>query len=574
MRRNDELKGALAAVAAGMVAGSVESETLEFKEPKPGGHQDTIRDLLDAVICLTNARGGVVCCGVADKAGRAAFVGCDLDPRLVQRRIYELSVPALTVDAETVDHAGVPLLVIHVPASPEVHGDTRGRALRRVGTDCLPMSPIEVARVRDERLGIDWSARVGDRTIADVQPAALTLARTRLAAFTGDRGTLARLDEADLLRALGVTDAAGQHLTVAGELLFCSSSSHDPAVVYSYRQTPGGEPRLVERLETPLLLALDRVMDRVQARQNVTPISLPGGQQIPIEDFPELAVREAVVNAVMHRDYHLQGPVVVDHSPEVFTVTSPGPLVSGITPENILTHPSKPRNRNLSSAIRLLGLAEEIGRGVDRMYREMIRSGRETPRIENHADSVRVVLVGGAPKTQVARYVAQLPETARDDTDTLLVLYRLCRTRTVTATEMAPLLQKTAEETEVALRRLTSDPVAVIEPTRETARRSRPAYRLRAEVLQALGAAVAYQRRTMDDIDRKVVAHVREYDTITNRTVQNLFDVGVQRARAILADLVERRVLKKTSQHERGPGVEYGRGTRFPAAKRRTGGRR
>ncbi|MGH3516577.1 MAG: ATP-binding protein [Haloechinothrix sp.] len=63
-------------------------------------------------------------------------------------------------------------------------------------------------------------------------------------------------------------------------------------------------------------------------------------------------------------------------------VTSPGPLVAGVTVKNILTHPSKPRNRALTAAVRTLQLAEEVGRGVDRMYREMIRTGRPMPTID------------------------------------------------------------------------------------------------------------------------------------------------------------------------------------------------
>ncbi len=69
-------------------------------------------------------------------------------------------------------------------------------------------------------------------------------------------------------------------------------------------------------------------------------------------------------------------PVHVDHSPQVLVVSSPGPLVGGVTPENILTHPSKPRNPGLARAARTVGIAEEVGRGVDRIVREMIRSGR------------------------------------------------------------------------------------------------------------------------------------------------------------------------------------------------------
>ena len=161
------------------------------------------------------------------------------------------------------------------------------------------------------------------------------------------------------------------------------------------------------------------------------------------------------------------------HSPSVLAMTSPGPLVSGVTVENILTHPSKPRNRTLAAGVRTLELAEEIGRG-DRMYREMIRTGRPTPTIDASFDQVRVVLVGSAPDVNIARYVAQLDPVVRDDTDAMLVLLKLCGFRTVNATAMRPLLQKTIDESEASLRYLASDHVGMIEPTRQSARAAHP----------------------------------------------------------------------------------------------------
>ena len=109
----------------------------------------------------------------------------------------------------------------------------------------------------------------------------------------------------------------------------------------------------------------------------------------------------------------------------------------------------------------------------------------------------------------------------------------------------------------------------MIEPTRGTFRRRHPKYRLREHALRSLGTAVRYRRRGTDELDRKVIAHVREYDRITNRTVRNLFDVDVNRARDILADMVQREILMKTSEAARGPSVEYGPGTRFPSARGR-----
>jgi hypothetical protein len=69
---------------------------------------------------------------------------------------------------------------------------------------------------------------------------------------------------------------------------------------------------------------------------------------------------------------------------------------------------------------------------------------------------------------------------------------------------------------------------------------------------------------TPAETDRKVIAHVREYGKVTNRTVQNLFDLTVHPANNLLDDLIRRGILVKTSPQQRGPAVEYGPGPRFP----------
>ena len=114
-------------------------------------------------------------------------------------------------------------------------------------------------------------------------------------------------------------------------------------LLYQHRATPGGEATSVERMEEPLILVHERAVELVWARRNTTPVNLPGGRQIEVADFPQLAVREVIANALLHRMYRLPGPVSVEHSPASFIVESPGPLVSGVDESNILTHPSKPR---------------------------------------------------------------------------------------------------------------------------------------------------------------------------------------------------------------------------------------
>jgi len=559
-----ELAAVLGRILTGTRPADLETEHLDFKR-QPDSRPDAIKTLVDAAVCFANASGGTIVMGVADGGGGSeAFAGCDLDPRIVQRRIHELTEPPLMVGTRAEEHAGTTLLIVDVFQSFDIHADKQGRSTRRIATDCVPITPQEHRRLREERLGVDWSAQPSDRPWSDLSPRALTAAREALRRVPDDRHSLSSLSDEDLLRALGVVDDESRLLRAA-EVLFCDAGvAAEPAILYQHRQTPGGEATAVERVVLPLVTAFERTMELIWARRNVTPLTLPNGQQIEIADFPEIAVREALSNAVVHRDYRLRQPINIEHSPSAFVVISPGPLVGSVTRDNILTHASTPRNPVLARAARILRLAEETGRGVDRMFREMIRAGQDLPVIEEGVDYVRVVFSGGAPRTAVSRFVAQLPAEERDDTDTMLTLFTLCQRRTVTADDMSAILQKGVHEAELVLRRLAQDVPGILELTRESQRSRRKQYRLRGDVLKSLGPAVRYHRRTTDDVDRKVISHINEYGKVTNRTLQNLFDIDVWRARDILADLQQRSWIVRTSEAARGPNVEYGTGPSFP----------
>lgn len=556
----------LDAVAAGGLPGDLESETLDFKT-QGRSLSDTLRDLAEAAACLANSAGGSIVVGVADaKGGSAALVGTDLDGPKAKRRIFELTDPRLTVGVDEVTFAGRRLLVITVPSSPDVHA-VGGRSTERIGTSCEPMSNSRIATVVAERRGDDWSAQDSKMPITAIDPLALELARAMLGRSSdARRGALGRASDADLLRGLGLVTAR-RTLINAGALLFCGAGS-TAQLTYVHRRTPAGALVVNETLTTPLLRALERAFELIDVRSDRTSVNLPGGQQIQLADLPPVAVREAVVNAVMHRDYRRPDAVHVEHTATRLVVTSPGPFVTGVTVHNVLTTSPRSRNPLLAGAIRMLGLAETAGAGVDRMYAEMARLGHQPPTFTADADHVRVTLLGGAPNTFVARFVSTLPVEESEDADTMLTLLTLLGQRTVTAAAMVPLLQKPEPEAQAVLDRLSSEAVRLLERTRESAQRRRPVYRLREHAVAALGPALTYRRRTLDEYDRKVIGVVREAGEVNARMVRLLLDLDAAPASRVLADLVERGILVKTSQAQRGPSVAYGPGPAFPKQAR------
>lgn len=98
----------------------------------------------------------------------------------------------------------------------------------------------------------------------------------------------------------------------------------------------------------------------------------------PIATFNERPVREAILNAVSHRNYQLAGSIFIRQFPRRLEVDSPGGLPVGITLENILDR-QNPRNRRLAEILTRCGLVERSGQGVNLMYEELIKQSKAAP---------------------------------------------------------------------------------------------------------------------------------------------------------------------------------------------------
>ncbi len=400
--------------------------------------------------CFANTPGGgALILGIADKGER---VGTAIDPDWLRHRLYELTGGTLTVTVREVNLEGTRLLVLttHEAIEPVRHA---GKIRWRVDDNCVEVDPTTWHSGRLQRTGVDWSAQPSGHTFVDVSPVAIELAR-RLLRQAGDGASLdlANSTAEDLLRRLNVVDGESR-ISNAGSLLFVAT----PAVGIDYirRDVPGGDSTARVRSDRALL---EQVADVDQVASNLNR-AVHLGDQIARGQFralPARAVREAIVNGVVHRDWLSPQPTLVEHVGDVLTVTSPGGFIGGIGPSNIITHPSVPRYRALAEAMAALRLAEREGVGVDRMVSDMLAVGRPAPEIsEIEGPYVRVGLMGGDPDLQMVNFLAAVqPSAIAADTDALLMINRLCQNGWVDATVAGPLLQRPTGEVAVALDRL------------------------------------------------------------------------------------------------------------------------
>ncbi|GAA0388324.1 transcriptional regulator [Acrocarpospora corrugata] len=570
------MDAALQVVGNGVTADSLESETLDFKlvadSPKT-----TYTLLADALVCFVNAGGGTVVLGVDDKAttrasalrGVPATYGLDQ----IRKEIFDRTRPPITpfVTEKIVDD--VRLIAVSVPQGVLPHCNGAGLATRRLGKECLPFPPDQQREVMIARGQVDWSAEPSGAQVSDLSP--VEMGRLRRLLATSGRDHLVELDDLALMGALRLLTPDGA-VTNAGVVLLGDEAvlrKKVPGYGYSYqfRPTSGSEATGRLRGTRPLLAAIETVADAVAARQEIHPLNIAGGVQLQLTDYPHDAVRELIVNAFIHRSYETTGTVDIEHAPERLIITSPGGLVAGVTPQNILTHPSTPRNRLLTETISILQLAERTGQGIDRAYREMLRIGKEPPTFEDTGTMVRAALPGGIGNDAFVRFINELPVRAARDVNVLLALSRLRSSNSIDAIHLGTLIQRPAPEAQEVLSAM-SEEYHLIEPTRRTASKPFPSYRLLSATVAAMSRAITYARRDIDEIDQKVIDHVNEYGYVTNRTLQRLFDIHMYAARDLLDKLKKRQVLVKLSDARGGIGIRYGLGPHFPKNTRRTGG--
>lgn len=361
-----------------------EGETLEFKR------QWTDRALED-LAALANTRGGTLLVGIRDDG---EIVGTTVDDREVQR-ITNLIASHLgvTPSIQVVDMKGRPVIEIQVePAAGLV--SYGGRYLRRVGTTNRDYSPDELARHILERSGRTWDGLPSEWGLDEVNREALAnfarLARPKLPYLDAENPEQT-LQNLDLL--------SDGRLKNAAVLLF----GKRPQRLFPLAQVRVGLFRGNEILDShdfqgTLWQQLEGVMERfrqvlkVRFEVRVEEPSLEGLQRREVWDYPLEALREAVANALIHRDYTFPADIQIRLYEDRLEIWSPGELPPPLTPQALYgPHSSVLRNPLLAKAFYFAGVIERWGTGTTRILQLCWEQGLPEPEFENWQGGVRVV---------------------------------------------------------------------------------------------------------------------------------------------------------------------------------------
>jgi len=368
--------------------GRLEYDQLDFKTSA-----NHLREIIPA---MSMSLGGLVLLGVTDKR---EIMGRLLDQKTRDRITEAAHDAGVDVQIKEITVDGKPIGVVAVPeVRVRIVTTSDGRLLRRIGSHNEPLRGDALGRFvrqREERPG-------EDEPVANLNLVDIDLELVNRALTNDGRPPLRRPTAVALNRALvdlGVADLSDPSLDPqpvrAAAVLFTRKPTRyiKAASVQIVRREgvgPGPGPvRERDEIDGPIPRVVERVLEFIAAHTS-SHEAVVGTHRETFAEYPPAVLREAVLNALAHRDYGLAGATVdITIWDDRIEIQSPGSLPGHITTENMRNEHFS-RNRRVMRVLKILNLVEEYGEGVDRMINEMEARLMEPPHFAATSSSVTV----------------------------------------------------------------------------------------------------------------------------------------------------------------------------------------
>jgi ATP-dependent DNA helicase RecG len=371
-----------------------ESAQVEFKSGV-----DKEAHIEEAACAFLNAQGGVIVVGVKDDGCPVGVRRAEEKVESLQQRLWEAISPLASLSATVETVQGKSLIVIDVPQGLEKPYVCKGRIMVRRGSDVVPASASEISALIGQRahsegrwerlpaLGIEED----DLDVALLRKVAETIKERRGYSIDPSRKPTTILERLGLIQ--------GGQFTNAAVVLF----GKNPAEWYPQTRVRAARFRGDDRtefidnrvFEGSLFSLVETLVSFVQS--HIPVVSSLAPNELQRRDrlaYPLPAVREAIVNALVHRDYSaFDGGMTVAVYDERMEFWNSGSLPEAMTVEDLrTTHPSRPINPDIAQVCFLYGLMERWGIGTQRIIRACVESGLPEPDWKVDRNGVTLIL--------------------------------------------------------------------------------------------------------------------------------------------------------------------------------------
>ena len=514
-----------------------ETDTVEFKSWVNARNQKEIISLaVDELIAFANCKGGTVYFGVEDRPVEVTGCDRDYDGQRILEGIYDKTRPSLFAEIEDFEYEGKVVIAISVKSDGKTYTTTDGRCLKRLGKNSKPLYPDELSNVYSSIQTPDFSGRIiNESTLDDVNKLEVYCLKEKLR-VRDSKSTLPDLDDNDFLRDLQLVKYDGnvERLTVAG-LLFVGKETSiqrllpQAEVIYLHYSSDNLEEYDARLdLKIPLISVIDKLTERVQANSKIENIQV-GVFRLEVEEFPERVFQEALLNAVSHRDYQSNAAIYVKQYPDRIVIENPGGFLDGITENNIITHPSVPRNKLIAETLQNLKYVQRTGQGVDIIFKDMVSMGKPYPRYRDFNDAVSLTIFSTIDNKKFVKFIAEIQDKNSKimSLAEMMILRDLMDNRKEQLSALTEVVQKSLDETKKSCNELINN--GLIEIVGKE-------YMLTAKAYEALKSDVEYTRdKTIQYIKAKnmILEYLQSDNKITSAKIQEMCGFTKQQARIV-----------------------------------------
>ena len=398
-----------------------ESERIEYKS-------QMVDDIYKEVIAFANTDGGVIYRGIEDKGNRIGIEDVDETYARLTNGIRDAIHPDVTMFVRYVlqDNKVIRIEVgegSYKPYYLKSKGMKPTGVYVRQGASSVPASPEQIRQMIKESDGDTYE---DDRCLQQ----ALTF-ETAKAAFK-QYGVEFSVEK---YRALGIT----KNDVFTNLALLLSDQCLHTTKIAVFNDESCTEFRDSKEFGGSIFKQFENSINYL-ALCNRTVSTIKGVVRTDKQDYPEEAIREALLNALVHRDYSFSGSIIINVNDSKMEFISLGGLLPGLSTEDIRIGVSQPRNKKLAEIFHRLRLIESYGTGIRRIFK-LYENCPVQPSIEVTTNAFRSVLPnmntcnavsestpGAAEKTPVITtqmktvldYLAEYGEMTDEDLQALL----------------------------------------------------------------------------------------------------------------------------------------------------------
>lgn len=365
-----------------------ESKNLEFKSTV-----NNFSSLIKTCVAFANGLGGKIIIGIDDKTKQIIGVDDKLRNRIYDEfpnSLYDATMPSLLAEIYEKNFNDLSVIIIEIPNSIKKpvfvknEGMPQGVYLRAgSSTRRANQEYVEELMRENKRLSFD----------EEIVHADLNILSSVLLKNTLKKTDLLNLENEKIIKRSSA-NSEKYYPTVLGTLVFCQTPEiYIPETVIHCTRFQGTEGRnIIQTIEikgelTKQIEDSFRLIRSWLLQDYVLSETKLKGKTI----IPEIALREAIINAVIHRKYWIPGAIKIALYDTRLEIFNPGNFPGLVDPNHLGDGTTYLRNPNLARMARKMGLVEKLGTGIKTIYESCQKAKLEKPEYMEGTDSVKIV---------------------------------------------------------------------------------------------------------------------------------------------------------------------------------------